>query len=122
MEGGDKGLCPGGRLFTRSQESLSGWHFRPIPNPFLPLTRPSLELVERRTESHPGRSSVPAEDCLLPTCKLGLGLGKRGSEGGKRAQDLELAVSALGGKGRSGEDERCGNQGFGKDAGGFSKG
>lgn len=65
---------------------------------------------------------MPAVDCLLPTCKLGLGLGKKGSEGGKRAKDLELAVLALGGQGRSGEDGRCGSQVSGKDAGGFSKG
>lgn len=80
----------------------------PIPIPFLPLTRPSLELEERRTESHPGRSSVPLEvflPALLPAGKLGLGLGGegRGSEGGMRAKDLQLAVKALGDKGRRGE-------------------
>ena len=89
MEGGDKGLCPGGRPFPGSPEPLSGWHFLPISTPFLPLTRPSLELEERRTKSHPGRSSVALEVFLL-ACKLGP--GRRGPEGRIPAQDLELAV------------------------------
>lgn len=77
VERDDKGQCPGERLFTGSQESLSGCHFLSIPIPFLPLSRPSLKLGERRTKSHPGRSSVPSE-VFLPTCKLGLGLGEEG--------------------------------------------
>lgn len=42
---------------------------------------------------------------LLPACKLGFGLGRegRGSEGGMRAKDLELAGKALGDKGEKGE-------------------
>ncbi|XP_040099579.1 platelet glycoprotein Ib alpha chain isoform X2 [Oryx dammah] len=52
------------------REPISGCHFLPIPTLFLPLTRPSLELEDRRTKSHPGRSSVSPEVLLLVTMAL----------------------------------------------------
>ncbi|XFG10628.1 PREDICTED: platelet glycoprotein Ib alpha chain isoform X2 [Capra hircus] len=52
------------------REPISGCHFLPIPTLFLPLIRPSLELEDRRTKSHPGRSSVSPEVLLLVTMSL----------------------------------------------------
>lgn len=88
MEGGDKGLCPGGSPFPgHRRESLSDQHFLPMPTPFLPMPRLSLELEDSRAESHPVSSSVPSE-VLLHACKLELGLGVKAAEARIRIQNV----------------------------------
>lgn len=100
----------GRETVPRVTKSLSAWHFLPILAPFLPLTRPSLEPGERRTESHPGGSSVPAE-VFLPACKLGWGWGRRGSVGRAGARGWGPAVRALCGKGAGSGKDRAGGAG-----------
>ncbi|XP_034503156.1 platelet glycoprotein Ib alpha chain [Ailuropoda melanoleuca] len=67
VEGGDKGLCPGGTLFPgHRRESLSGWHFLPIPIAFLPLLSPPWSW-KRAGQSHTLQQTLcPRRSFCLP--------------------------------------------------------
>lgn len=105
VERADKGLCPGGRQSPGVPGAPIRLAFPPHPHPLPALTRPSLELEGRRTQSQP-EEALHLRRSFLPASKLGPGPGE-----GYKAKVLERAVAALGAQGSGGGVERMGGQG-----------